>query len=946
MIKSTPVCAPSSTTHPPPPLLLSGPLPVPAGDSCQFGYHQTCHDGPLQFCVPSPSDVWFCKFCRGKKDERKRYQSLRESPARPWSCDYNDTVQLLDDDELSTTPEYKAWVSSWLRSNPDFYIIWRFLDKFGEYVGIDPPPFSFKEVELLFSDPTYYAPVATVHIALLKCLRISGKVTSVTTDNWRKILQRLLSDDRSGAFNDVRKLVKVKAAQESAAQAALAAASSSGRDEGSASISKSGARRLVSESSKAAAALADEEEDDEVQQDEDEDGEDETESFFDYCAQPLCVRVLLLSTLCQEVLCCQEPSNKRLADFLRIEFEGDANASKKGKPKKAAASEAIELDDDGGEAALPPAQDKELPPALGLESIRALSEPVGAKPLFEDLILSTPAARAPPAPAYVANLHDEVLALAKERVAAVQPQTASGLRAAIAPRALRSVYYLPTCIASSASLDSGAASSAALDTALVAIPFALPKVLSKAKARVEAKERADAKAAKAAAAAATKAGLDVISQPEVTAPVAIHPADPSLPMALDPRSFFFYVWIDRDDVPRLIRSRSSMPFESVPKQPEFRQFLVNNARASLENDVAAAILETCAKEAEDNEKAAAIAAKVARLEALAVSAGGQYQGSASGTLKRTRDAWAPIAGVAAVPQAAKKKALQPVVGQRSIMGFFTSVKSSPAPEVSTAATAPAAPASEVGPASDSVPAVAVASSNEGLSASKPLSLPASSADAVADADAAVIPAVSIVAQPAASTVDAAIEADVILLTTSGDDLEDVTPMPHMTAALQSPGRSRPQREAAKKAFSPPPPPPPTAKPVVVAPEPDPENLWISVPRGATGESFATLAVGLEDLETFTLGLRFSTSPFDAALADSLEMNVLPDLRERALRRRPKRALATAASEGGGRAQAIALRDAREAPPAVPAVRSSRIASKGKASKYVEPDEDDIFDDEE
>jgi hypothetical protein len=857
-------------------------------------------------------------------------------------------VQFLDDDELSTTPEYKAWVSTWLRSSPDFYIIWRFLDKFGEYVGIDPPPFSFKEVELLFSDPTYYAPVATVHIALLKCLKISGKATSVTSDNWRKMLQRLLSDDRSGAFNDVRKMVKVKAAQETAAQAALAASSSSSvHDEGAASSSKSGSRRQVSESSKAAAAQSAEEDDeDEVQQDEDEEEEEETELFFDYCSQPLCVRVLLLSTLCQEVLCCQEPSNKRLADFLRIEFEGDANASKKGRPKKAAAAEAIELDDDGGEAAPPPAaQEKEAPPALGLDGIRALSEPLGAKPLFEDLILSTPAARAPPAPAYVSSLHDEVLALATERVAAVQPQTASGLRAAIAPRALRSVYYLPTSVASSTLLDSGASSSAAIDTVVVAIPFALPKVLSKAKARVEAKERADAKAAKAAAAAAAKAGLDVALQSEVTAPVAIHPADPSLPMALDPRSFFFYVWVDRDDVPRLVRSRSSMPFESIPKQPEFRQFLVKNARASLENHVAAALLETRAKEAEDNEKAAAIAAKVARLEALAVSAGGQYQGSASGTLKRTRDAWAPIAGVAPVPQAAKKKALQPVVGQRSIMGFFSSVK----PEVSAAAAAPAAsPASEVGLASDSVPAAAVDLSIKGVTASNPMPLPETSADAkaVADADATGVPAVSVIPQPSASTADASDEADVIVLTARGDDLEDVTPMPHMTTALQSPGRSRPQREAAKKAFSPPPPPPPPpSKPAAVVPEPDPENLWISVPRGATGESFATLAVGLEELETFTLSLRFSTSPFDASLADSLEMNVLPDLRERALRCRPKRALATA-TEGGGRAQAVALRDAREAPPAVPAVRSSRIASKGKASKYVEPDEDDFFDDEE
>ena len=892
------------------------------------------------------------------------YMALRETPARPWSADYNDSVQLLDDDELSTTPEYKAWVARYLQSCPDFYIIWQFLEQFGEMIGLDAPSFTFAEIEMIFSQPTYYAPVATVHVALLKCLGAAGKGGNVTGDNWKKVLHRLLSDDRTGAFLDLRKLAKAKAMAEAAAQVLLKPAEvDAGAGAGACAVVAATRVAPITTATGAPSPTIEDQEEEEQEFVE----EEEAESFFDYCAQPLCVRVLLLSTLCQEALCCQEPSNKRLSDFLRMEFEGDVGGAKKGKKKKVEMEDEDEEDGVGGDGGGALRKDDGLGPMFGLDALRNLSRSVGSKPIFEDLVLTTPAARAPPMPAYVSELQEAAAAAARERAVALEavapPLTAAGWRAAIAPRAQRSIYYLPTCLASSQLLRSTADSgSKREELTLVAVPFSLPKVLKNAKTRLEAKDKADAKAAKIVAAAAAKvaaeeggagagagAGVGAVSSNAPPSAPLPTPIDLLIVEATDQRSYFFYVWVDREDVPRLIRSRSSMPFESVPRDSEFREALVVSARAALENEAAAKLFEERYLEAAAAEKAATAAAasaqRTARLAALSSNVGGQYLGT-GGASKRPRDPAAPTPPTA--PPAKKGKEKVPIVGQRSIMGFFASSKPiAPAVEgveeleVEDASEAAAAESiDDVAPEDDSV---AAEPSPSPAPSPAPLPMPSP-----APSSSLPLKEPSVAEDTSASAViGTAVLVDLVIVDDDEDDLVDTVPKPHeevFEIVAPSPGRSgRPQREAARRAYFPAPPsptPPPKVKPIVAPPEPDPVNVYLAIPNPnalVTSEySFATLAVGLEELETFTESLGFSTSPFDAALADELNSIVLPELRDRIRGRRPKRS-SNATAE---RAVAISLREAREPPPPAPlGVRSSRLASKGKTT-YTDPGEDD------
>lgn len=197
-------------------------------DNCAYGYHQRCEGGPLKYIVPNEDTVWYCKWCRNKGPRSVRQHwtellhplvgtsatatatgvvdnssssSFSSGSPSPWNICMDDQYQLLNDD--GPTPEYTQWVRQQIQNDPNFMIIYSFLDTFGHILGLDKV--SFNTLEQCFISPWSSS------------FLIEALVTIITTiykkaspDNFPKLLHEMITQDEyfETMFSDVVKLSK------------------------------------------------------------------------------------------------------------------------------------------------------------------------------------------------------------------------------------------------------------------------------------------------------------------------------------------------------------------------------------------------------------------------------------------------------------------------------------------------------------------------------------------------------------------------------------------------------------------------------------------------------------------------------------------------------------------------------------------------------------------
>lgn len=455
-------------------------------DFCGYGVHQRCDSAPLgQLLLPGENDEWVCGFCRQKSSAaRSKWRKILSADTPPsWQIWDHQPLQLLNDDGPS--PDYRHWVSTMLKRNTDFITLFGWFDTFGDVIGTGK--LSFQDLDQMFAAPTSSGILREVHVQLLTC---AGKKPH--RDTWFRTLLDFMEDNEE-AFSDATKLAKALSTLKaqaglSAAGRAASALAEALEDEEDVPLGKPSACNSSSaidiaetgpaeecediqqkrmwgaearKSARAARAAAqgthgtiagtsrsakargagstggDSESDSEGEASDSEGGRD-----WNYFTLPFLVRVSLLRCLCDELLCIDTKSNRKLADFLRVKV---ATRDTSTVPEGGAAEKGESSKTGKGKAAVQKVE-KEEDEAMAPEQLRSAIQPIAQVPLYtSSSILVAQSSDQPPVPDYVHTLEQRARQREGDTVAGLAGEDVN--RPTVPPGR---VYHLPSYLAEAA----------------------------------------------------------------------------------------------------------------------------------------------------------------------------------------------------------------------------------------------------------------------------------------------------------------------------------------------------------------------------------------------------------------------------------------------------------------------------------------------------------------